>query len=80
MYFRVKIFRGLGGGHFGKYIYHVDVDASNMAPIGLKLFQNAFQTIPDISFFDAQKFFSAGCTGGGGGAIIRGRWGGGGKS
>ena len=28
---------------------------SNMAPIGLKLGQNAFQTIPDISFFDAQK-------------------------
>ena len=24
-----------------------------MAPIGLKLCQNAFQTIPDISFFDA---------------------------
>ena len=29
---------------------------SNMAPIGLKLGQNAFQTIPDIfSFFDAPK-------------------------
>ena len=26
---------------------------SNMAPISLKLCQNAFQTIPDISFFDA---------------------------
>ena len=26
-----------------------------MAPIGLKLCQNAFQTIPDISFFDAEK-------------------------
>ena len=28
-----------------------------MAPIGLKLCQNAFQTIPDISFFDVQKLF-----------------------
>ena len=26
-----------------------------MAPIGAKLCQNAFQVIPDISFFDAQK-------------------------
>ena len=26
-----------------------------LAPIGLKLGQNAFQTIPDISFFDAEK-------------------------
>ena len=26
-----------------------------MALIGLKLCQNAFQTIPDISFFDAEK-------------------------
>ena len=26
-----------------------------MAPIGLKLWENAFQVIPDISFFDAQK-------------------------
>ena len=25
---------------------------SNLAPIGLKLCQSAFQTIPDISFFD----------------------------
>ena len=25
-----------------------------MAPFGLKLCQNAFQTIPDISFFDAE--------------------------
>ena len=36
---------------------------SNMAPIGLKLGQNAFQTIPDISFFDVEnikilRFFS----------------------
>ena len=31
-----------------------------MAPIGLKLCQNAFQTIPDISFFDAgHNFFFA---------------------
>ena len=27
---------------------------SNMDPIGLKLCQNAFQKIPDISFFDAE--------------------------
>ena len=26
-----------------------------MAPIGLKLCQNAFQTIPDVSFFDVKK-------------------------
>ena len=25
-----------------------------MAPIGAKLWENAFQTIPDISFFDAE--------------------------
>ena len=29
----------------------------NMAPIGAKLCQNAFQVIPDISFFDAHKHF-----------------------
>ena len=29
-----------------------------MAPIGLKLGQNAFQTIPDISIFDSGNFFS----------------------
>ena len=29
---------------------------SNIAPIGAKLCQNAFQTIPDISFFDTQTF------------------------
>ena len=28
---------------------------SNMAPIGVKLWENAFQTIPDISFFDPEK-------------------------
>ena len=28
---------------------------SNLAPFGLKLCQNAFQTIPDILFFDAEK-------------------------
>ena len=27
---------------------------SNMAPIGVKLWENVFQTIPDISFFDFQ--------------------------
>ena len=30
---------------------------SNMAPFGLKLWENAFQTIPNISFFDAEIFF-----------------------
>ena len=30
-----------------------------MARIGAKLCQNAFQTIPNVSFFDAEKFFSA---------------------
>ena len=29
-----------------------------MAPIGLKLGQNAFQTIPNISFFDTEKICS----------------------
>ena len=38
---------------FGKL--RTAVYPSNMAPIGLKLGQNAFQTIPDISFFDAPK-------------------------
>ena len=28
---------------------------SNMAPFGLKLWENAFQTIPNISFFDVEK-------------------------
>ena len=28
---------------------------SRMAPFGLKLWENAFQTIPNISFFDAEK-------------------------
>ena len=32
---------------------------SNMAPFGLKLWENAFQTIPNISFFDAEKIFLA---------------------
>jgi len=26
-----------------------------MAPFGFKLWENAFQTIPDISFFDVEK-------------------------
>ena len=30
---------------------------SNMAPFGLKLWENAFQTIPNISFFDVEFFF-----------------------
>ena len=29
-----------------------------MAPFGLKLWENAFQAIPDISFFDVKKFVS----------------------
>ena len=28
-----------------------------MAPVGLKLGENAFQTIPDVSFFDVNSFF-----------------------
>ena len=31
---------------------------SNMAPFGLKLWENAFQTIPNISFFDAEKILA----------------------
>ena len=31
----------------------------NMAPIGVNPWENAFQTIPDISFFGAQKIFLA---------------------
>ena len=29
-----------------------------MARTAAKLWENAFQTIPDVSFFDAEKFFS----------------------
>ena len=28
---------------------------SHFAPFGLKIWENAFQTIPNISFFDAEK-------------------------
>ena len=28
-----------------------------MAPFGLKLWENTFQTIPHITFFDAEQFF-----------------------
>ena len=28
-----------------------------MAPVGLKLWENAFQAIPDISFFNVENFF-----------------------
>ena len=28
-----------------------------MPPIGAKLYQNAFQTIPDVSFFSTEKLF-----------------------
>ena len=31
------------------------VYASNLARIGVKICQNAFRTIPNISFFDAEK-------------------------
>ena len=30
-----------------------------MAPFGLRLWENAFQTIPDISSFDVEKQISA---------------------
>ena len=30
-----------------------------MAPFGLKLWENAFQTIPDISFFEVEQKFLA---------------------
>ena len=37
-------------------------NSSTMAPIGAKLWENAFQTIPDVRFFDVEKkideFFS----------------------
>ena len=32
-----------------------------MAPFGLKLWENAFQMIPNISFFGVEKLFSAKC-------------------
>ena len=35
------------------------VHPPNIAPIGLKLCQNAFQTIPNISFSDVEKSFSS---------------------
>ena len=34
-------------------------NSSNMGRIGTKLCQNAFQTIPDVLFFDAKKIFPA---------------------
>ena len=36
-----------------------------MAPFGLKLWENAFQTIPDISSFDVEKNFWRALVGGG---------------
>ena len=33
------------------------VYTSNVAPIGVKLWENAFQTICNISFFDVRKKF-----------------------
>ena len=44
-----------GGGLRWKFFRN----CSNMARIATKLCPNAFQTIPDVSFFDAEKFFSA---------------------
>ena len=35
--------------------FQTAVYPSRMAPIGAKLWENAFQTIPDISFFDAEN-------------------------
>ena len=35
-----------------------DVRLSNLAPIGTKLRENAFRTICNFRFFDAEKFFS----------------------
>ena len=40
---------------FQKRKIRTAVYPSNMAPIGAKLCQNAFQMIPDISFLDADK-------------------------
>ena len=37
----------------------IAVYPSNMALIDVKLWENVLQTIPDISFFDAQAFFLA---------------------
>ncbi len=34
-------------------------NSSNMARIGAKLRKNAFQPIPDVSFFDVEKKFSS---------------------
>ena len=34
-----------------------EVSPSNIAPFGLKFWENAFQTIPDISSFDVEKKF-----------------------
>ena len=47
------------GGYHGKWVkvgkLWAAVYPSNKAPIATKLCQNAFQTIPDIWFFDAEK-------------------------
>ena len=40
---------------FQKRKIRTAVYPSNMAPIGAKLCQNAFQMIPNISFLDAKK-------------------------
>ena len=41
------------------YKLRTAVYPSRMAPIGTKICQNAFQTIPDISFFNADKLVFA---------------------
>ena len=53
---RVILIITLALGWFGKL--WTAVYPPRMAPIGAKLCQNAFQTIPDIWFFDALKIFS----------------------
>ena len=42
-----------------------------MAPFGLKLWENAFQTIPDISSFDVEKKHLAKIFGSGSGGAAR---------
>ena len=46
----IKILRFVG--KLGAAVY-----PTRIAPIGLKLWENAFQTIPDISYFDPRNFF-----------------------
>ena len=39
--------------------HQIFFEISRMAPIGVKLWENAYQTIPNISFFDAENIFLA---------------------